>query len=165
MTLEPVREALLSDARQDAAQLRQAAEREAGATVAAAREEAGRLRATARADGEAEARAAAAAELARARRDARHSVLAARRDAYERARACAERAASALRDAPRYAALLDALSELARRQLGEDAVVVVDDEVGGFVATAGTRSVDYRLPAVADRCLVGLGPEVEALWR
>jgi hypothetical protein len=71
----------------------------------------------------------------------------------------------ALRDDPGYAALVGALTELARHQLGPAATVSVDKEAGGVVARAGSRSVDYRLPVVADRCLAALGPELEALWR
>lgn len=165
MTLDPVRLALLADAHRDAEALLAAAERDAEAAMTAARLEAERLLAAARADGTAEARAVAVAEGARARRRAREVVQAARRDAYEQVRAEARRTASELVDAPGYAALVDGVARVARRQLGEDALVTVDDEVGGLVARAGSRSVDYRLPVMADRCLAALGAEVEILWR
>lgn len=164
MSLEPVRDALLADARRDAEATRAAAERDAAAAVAAAHREAERLLAAARADGEAEARAVAAAERAHASRRARELVLSARRDAYEQARAEARQAASELRASPGYAALVDGLARLARRQLGDGAAVTVDGEAGGLVASAGSRSVDYRLPAVADRCLA-LAQSLERLWR
>ena len=165
MNVDPVREALLADARREAEEVRATAERDAAVAVRTAHDEAERMEAAARADGEAEARAVAAAELAMARRRARELVLAARRDAYQRAVTEARRAASELRRVAGYAALVDGLSELARGQLGHDAVVSIDDEVGGVVAQAGSRSVDYRLPVIAERCLAALGPKVEALWR
>lgn len=165
MNVEPVRRALLEDARVAGEEAEAAAERDARAAVAAARQEAERVLAGARAGGDAEARLVRSAELARARRQARQLVLRARRDAYERARAAARDAASALRHDRRYATLVEALAEVARRQLGDDAAVTVDEEAGGLVASAGTRTVDYRLPAIADRCLTAIGPGVEALWR
>ena len=161
MNLDPVSEALMADARRDAEELRAATDREAGAVLVSAHRESERLLATARADGEAEARAVAAAELARARRLARELVLAARRESYERLRVEARRAASRLQGAPGYAALVDGLADLARRQLGADVVVTVDDTLGGVVANAGSRSVDYRLPIIADRCARALGAELE----
>lgn len=165
MNLEPVRQALLAQAQRDAEQLRSAATREAEAGVAAARQEAVRLIEAARAEGEAEAKAVAATELARARRHSREVVLAARNDAYRRARAEAEGAARDLRHDGGYPALVAALSELAAEQLGSGAEVRIDDDAGGLVATAGSRSVDYRLPVMASRCLRELGDEVEILWR
>jgi len=164
VTLEPVSAALMDDARQEARRLRAEAEREASATGEAAQREAERLVAAARAVGEDEARAVAATELARARRQARELVQGARRAAYDRLQAEARQAASDLRGAPGYAALIDGLARAACRQLGEDAVVTVDDAVGGLVARAGSRSVDYRLPVIADRCLAALGADVESLW-
>ncbi len=165
MNLEPVRDALLADARRDAEGLRTRAERDAAATVAAGSREAERLLAEAHAAGEAEARAVVAADLAQARREAREVVLRARRDVYERTLAAARDEASALRHAPRYDALVDGLTGVARQQLGDDTAVIVDDEVGGLLARAGARTVDYRLPAIAERCFGDVGPDLEALWR
>lgn len=165
MNLQPVRDALLAGARRDAEELRAAAERDAAGALAGAQREAERLMAAARAEGEAEARRVAAKELARARREARQLVLAARCAAGERLAAEARRAASDLRHTPGYRELLDGLARLARTQLGGEAIVVVDEEVGGLVSTLGSRSVDYRLPAVASRCLAQLAGEVDALWR
>lgn len=165
MTLEAVRDALLAEARADAAEQVAAADTAGRDAVDAAQAEADRLLAQARADGEAEARAAVAGELARARRQAREVVLAARRAAYEHVGAEARRQATELGEAPGGASLVEGLAALARAQLGDGAVVDADGEVGGVVARAGTRSVDYRLAAVAERCLDALGPEVEELWR
>lgn len=165
MNLDAVVDALLADARADADALRADADRDAEAALAAARREADRLLAGARADGEAEARTVAATELARSRRAGRETVLAARRQAYDRLRLEAGLAAAALRQSPSYPGLVENLGRLARLQLGAGAAVTVDGEVGGVVARAGSRSVDYRLPAIAERCLHELGPEVDALWR
>lgn len=165
MSLDPVREALLADARQHGDELRAAAGRDAAAAVRDARAEADRLLAAARAEGEAEARRERAIEGARLRRRARERVLTAQREAYERLRSEARRTVPQLRAEPGYEALLVGLATMARAQLGDAATVVVDDEVGGLVAHAGSRSVDYRLPAIAERCVAALGTELEALWQ
>lgn len=165
MNLDPVGDALLAQARRDAERIRAAAGAEADARVTRARQEADRLLQDARAEGEAEAAAVAATELARARRQAREIVLSAQHEAYRRAHTEARRAASELRHTAGYPALITALAGVARQQLGAGAAVVVDDQAGGLVATEGSRSVDYRLPVIASRCVVALGGEVEDLWR
>jgi vacuolar-type H+-ATPase subunit E/Vma4 len=165
VNLDAVRDALLSDARQEVDEALAAAERDAAATVTAAREEANRTLDAARADGEAEARTVSLTELARSRRRARELVLSARRAVYERALAEVCAAATRLRDSPDYDAVIDGLSRLARSQLGDGAVVTIDDEVGGVIARAGTRTVDYRLPVIAERCFDAIGSDVESLWQ
>jgi vacuolar-type H+-ATPase subunit E/Vma4 len=165
VNLDAVGHALIVDATHDADRARADAERAASDAVAAARVEAAQMLTVARSAGEAEARAVAAVELARARRRARELVLGARREAYERVRAEARRAVSQLPAAPGYGALLEGLTRLARYQLGDDVTVIVDHALGGVVATAGSRSVDYRLPVVADRCVAALAPEIAELWR
>jgi vacuolar-type H+-ATPase subunit E/Vma4 len=165
VNLEPVCEALVAEALRDAEDMRAAAQRDAAGVLAQARDEADRLLEAASAEGEAEARAVASTELARARRQARERVLDARQAAYRRADAEAARAASLLRNSPAYSALITGLSDVARGQLGAGAEVTVDKDVGGLVAVAGSRSVDYRLPIVASRCVRALGAEVETLWR
>jgi vacuolar-type H+-ATPase subunit E/Vma4 len=165
MTVEAVHRALLADAQQERDDQLVEAEREAAATLERARREAEDLLVAARSDGEAEARAAAATELARSRRQARQLVLEARLDAYEGARAEVRAAAAGLRADPGHAALVAALGDLARRQLGPDALVCVDEHDGGLTASNGSRSVDYRLSTMADRCLAEAGDEVEVLWR
>ena len=165
MNLDPVRAALVDDACRDADGARELAGRDAAAAVGEAHRRAQQLLDEARAEGEREGRATAAIELARARRGAREVVLRARRDAYDRARVAARDAASALRGAPGYGTLIDALTDLARGQLGDGAIVSLDDHVGGVIARAGSRTVDYRLPAVADRCFAAAAPRLEGLWR
>jgi len=164
MNLEAVRDALVHDATQAADAVRADADRDAAATVAAARAEAEQLLAEARTAGDAQARSAAAAALTRVRREARGRVLAARRDAYDQATSSVADAAAALRHAAVYPELEDRLAALARLRLGPEAVVTSDPDVGGVVATLGTRSVDLRLPVLARRCLVTLGAGVEQLW-
>ena len=165
MNLDPVRDALLADARRDADEAYAAAERDANAQLHDARRASDRLLTRARAAGESDARAAVAEELARARREAREVVLVARREADDSMRSAAQQAVQQLRRAPDYPALIDGLTRLARGQLGERATVAIDEVVGGVVATAGSRSVDYRLPEIAQRCLDSPTRELEAAWR
>jgi vacuolar-type H+-ATPase subunit E/Vma4 len=165
VTLKAVRRALMDDADADAGRVLAAAREEAEAQVAAALHEARRMTGAARAEGDAEARTAAAIEQARVRRRAREAVLAARQAAVDRLRAAAREAAVRLRDDPRYPELLAGLERTARDQLGEGATVDVQPPTGGLVAAAGSRSVDYRLDSLADRCVDALGEEIEALWR
>ncbi len=71
----------------------------------------------------------------------------------------------ALRSAPGYDELLDRLAAAARRDLGDDASVERDPpDAGGVRAQAGTRSVDYTLPALAARWIDELGSSVRRLW-
>ena len=54
---------------------------------------------------------------------------------------------------------------MARDQLGPGARIERDPpELGGVVATAGTRRVDYTLTALAERALNDHADEVTALW-
>jgi hypothetical protein len=79
--------------------------------------------------------------------------------------ATTRRAVLDLRADPRYPALLDHFEQVARRQLGADAVIERDpDGVGGIVAHQGDRRVDYSLAALADRALDTLGDDIERLW-
>ena len=71
-----------------------------------------------------------------------------------------------LREDSRYPALLDRLARTAREQLGPDAEVEVDPPgLGGVIGRTGRVSVDYTLPALADRAIASLGDELESLWR
>ena len=70
-----------------------------------------------------------------------------------------------LREDDRYPQLLDNLEAAARRQLGADAVIERDPEMGGgVIGRAGGRSVDYTLPVLADRAMGAFGQEMAALW-
>lgn len=165
MNLDAVRGAVLADADDDAAELRAAAERDVATAVAAARVEADHIVAEARSEGDAEARRVAVLEGARARRRAREEVLAARNAAYVRLLRESQETAVALRRDRRYPELIEALTRVALTQLGDAATVRRDDEHGGIVATAGSRTLDYRLDAMAVRNVAALGERIEDLWR
>lgn len=162
--LAAVKEALLRRARDDAAELLGAADDEVDALLSAARERGSALRAAARTEGATDAEAVVAAELTRARRDARATLLAARREGYEELRARVHEGLGELRKEPEHAELVERLTDRARKALGPDAVVT-EDPAGGVVAEAGGRRMALTLPALADRVLDDLGPEIEELWR
>jgi len=161
--LEPVRRALLADARSRADAALAAAREQAGQQRAAARAEAAALLAAARAAGEESARTAAQASTLRARRAARGSLLAVQRELYEELRVRAREAVTVLRDDPGYPELLGRLAERARTELGPGAVVD-EDPGGGVLGRCDGRSLDLSLPALAARALERLGEEVAALW-
>ncbi len=61
--------------------------------------------------------------------------------------------------------VVDELEEAAHRQLGAEAIITRDPEVGGgVVGRAGHQRVDYTLPTLAERALATLGQETAALW-
>jgi vacuolar-type H+-ATPase subunit E/Vma4 len=161
--LEPVRAALLAAARADATAVLAAADEEAAATVAAARAQVTDLVATARRAGAADAAAMLAADRARGRREARRIELSARQEVWDQLRARAAAEVTALRDHPAYGRLRDRLAAQARQLAGPDAVVSEPAE-GGAVAVAAGRRWDLSLPALAERAVDALGPEVERLW-
>ena len=161
--LAPLLSALLSRARRDADAVLAEARADAEAVTARAHERAQALLSEARMKGEADGQAVVRAERARAERSARAIVLAAQRAAYDRSRLAAREAVSALRTEPGYPQIRDALSERAIRSLGEGADVR-EVERGGIVATAGSRSVDLSLDALADDIVDRLGPQVEGVW-
>lgn len=165
MTLDAARDALLADARERAAGMLAAADAETAERTARARREADALVARARARGEVEGRVAAARTVAVERSFARMKVLAAQRAASDEFRGRARIAVLALRDAPDYPDLLDRLAALARRDLGDGTELERDPpDVGGVRARTGTRSVDYTLVALADRCVEALGSRLQRLW-
>jgi vacuolar-type H+-ATPase subunit H len=161
--LAPVRTALVAAAQADAAAALAAAEAEATATVAAAEAQAAELVARARAEGAADAEAMLAADRARGGREARRIVLAARRQAYDLLRGRARAGVAALRADPAYPAILERLTARARALLGADAGIAPHPD-GGVLASAPGRRCDLSLPALADRAVDSLGPEVERLW-
>jgi vacuolar-type H+-ATPase subunit E/Vma4 len=165
LSIDAARDALLADARAEAARLIAEADAEAREPVAAARRDADRLAERARAGGEAEGRVVAAHESAERAAAARREVLAARGEAYEELRVRARMAVLALRGEPGYGALLERLADAARRDLGAGAQLEVDPPEGGGVrGRAGSRRVDYTLPTLAERCVDALGPELGRLW-
>jgi vacuolar-type H+-ATPase subunit E/Vma4 len=161
--LSAVRDALLAEARADAARLLEEADARAAATRAAAEQAGEELVRAAREEGDAAAALEGAHDGARARRTARALVLAAQREVYDELRNSARARAQELRASPDYKALLERYASAARAQLGADATVALDP-AGGLRATAGTRSVDYTLDAVVDRAVDAIGERTAALW-
>lgn len=163
--LEPVRAALLEEAEARAADIAEDAIREAAALVEEAEEaaEAAIARAVRRARTAADARTEHAIERARA--ESHRRILLTKETIRARALDAAHRAALAMREDPRYPALLDHLETTALGQLGVDAFVERDpDGVGGVVATQGERRVDYTLAALVDRALDRRSDELAGLW-
>ncbi len=163
--LEPVRRALLDDARRAADALVADARRAADDLVGVAQREADEALDRVRRRAAATAAAQAAQAREHAERDAHTALLRAHDDLRRELADRVRHAVAELRDDPRYPALLDRLEELARAQLGDDVDIDRDpDPDGGIVATAGGRRVDYRLPALADRAVAAIADEVVTLW-
>lgn len=161
--LEPVRAALLAAAGADAAAVLAAADEDAAATMVAARAQVADLATTARAEGAADATAMLSADRARGRREARRIELAARQEMWDQLRDRARATVTALQADPAYDRLRDRLAAQARQLAGPGAVVTEAPE-GGVVAVAAGRRWDLSLPALAERAVDALGPEVERLW-
>ncbi len=161
--LAPVRRALLSAARRDAAVTVSAADTEAGRILAEARATAEAIRAEARSQGEADGRGVVAAERVRVRRQARAVVLRVQGEAYATVRQEVHRSVAALREDPGYPAARERLANQARSALGPDATVTESPE-GGVVARAGGRRAVLTLTTLADRVLDSVAPDLEGLW-
>jgi hypothetical protein len=165
VNLEPLREAVLEQARADSARIRAEASARAAETLGRAEREGVADVERARAEGAAAGRSRGGRRLAAARREARRLVLEAKRDLHDELCARARASSLAVREEAGYPALLDVLAAAARRRLGEHAVLEVDPaDVGGVRAAAGDRSVDYTLVALTDRCLERLRGRIEELW-
>lgn len=163
--LQPVRRARLADAKTEADQVIAAATASAETMIADATAEADADVERARSRLERSARAHDEQLHSRIRDDARRSVLATQEQIRQTLIEAVHRAAGDLRSDPRYPMLLDRLEELARVQLGDDAVVERDPEPdGGVIARTELRTVDYRLPVLADRALDALADGVASLW-
>lgn len=163
--LQPVRDALLADARSEAGELLSAARNAADALVAEAESAAEAEVAKATHRNEQAAAASLEHELARAKNDARRAILRAQAQIQHDLVDDVRVAALALRNEPRYPALLDRLEDMARIQLGESVEIERDPPgEGGVRGTAGNRRVDYTLGALADRAVGALAEEVAQLW-
>ncbi len=163
--LGPVRDALLTDARSEAARIVETARAEADTIVALARSDADEAVQQARRRAEATSAAHTEREMAQARRAAHATVLQARDELWRELNRRLGSAAERMREDARYPLLLDRLEGLARSQLGDGAVIERDPQLGGgIVAVDGPRQVDYRLPALAERVLETLAEEVAGLW-
>lgn len=161
--LEPVRERLLADAREDAEKVVAAARQDAAARLDHTRQDTAATVARAREAGRTQAEEAVAREVARARREARGVLLAARETVRLQVRDAVHAAAVELSQEPGYPDLLVALAASARSALGENAVVREAPD-GGVLAEAGSLRVDLSLPALADQALRDGEREVALLW-
>jgi vacuolar-type H+-ATPase subunit E/Vma4 len=163
--LEPVRDALLEDAKALAHQMIVEATREATLAVDEAEQEADTEIRRAERRGKTSARVRADQTLAQARGDAHGDVLEHKEDIRRRFHRAVRVAALGLEDDVRYPNLIDMLEVLARNQLGPTARIERDpDGLGGLVAVDGSRRVDYTLPALAERALESLADKVAQLW-
>lgn len=157
--LQPVRDALLAEARADAEATLHAARQDGHRVLMAAQREADAVLADARAQGSQDATSLLATERARSRRAARAIVLAAQQAAYDELREHAAVAVRQLLSDPANRARLEAL---ASRRLG-DRVTVRSAPDGGLLAVASDgRSVDASIHALVDGALAGL--DLEQLW-
>ncbi|QRX97521.1 V-type ATP synthase subunit E [Streptomyces noursei] len=162
--LAPVRTALLRAAEEEAHQLVAAARRDAEAVVAAARSRSTAVLREARRQGEQEGGRATADAMARTRHAVRAGVLRAQAEAYDELRRTVLAQVRLCRREPGYPAAREQLSDQARLLLGPEAVVI-EHPRGGVIGTAGGRTVDLSLDALALRVFDGAGAGIESLWR
>lgn len=163
--LEPARRALLADADDEAERIVSEASRTAADIIGTAERECETQLDQVRRRRDRSTEAYVEQMLTTARSDAHEAVLRAREASRRRLIDAIHQSVMALPDDPRYGALLDHLEELARRQLGVDAVIDRDPRPGGgIIAVSGSRRVDYTLPALADRALEGLADKIVQLW-
>jgi vacuolar-type H+-ATPase subunit E/Vma4 len=166
MNLDSLRTAFLAQAEADAARRRVEVESEYERRLAAARVEASSLIEQGKLEGRTAGEHEGARRRSAARRRAREVQLGARGVLYEELRSRASAEALELRSDPRYSPLLDRLVAAAQARLGAAAELERDPpDAGGVRARSGSRSVDYTLPALADRALHDMDGEVEKLWR
>jgi vacuolar-type H+-ATPase subunit E/Vma4 len=166
MTLEPLREALRAETDSELRQRLEAVEDECAQLVADAEAEAHALVRRGRLEGEEAAAREGARRRAAATRKAREIRLRARRRQVDELERLAREAVPAVRSDVRYPALLERLAAVVREQLGPDAAIEVDPAgVGGMIGRRGRATVDYTLPALAERAIAGLDEELERLWR
>ncbi|ALO67313.1 hypothetical protein AS189_13410 [Arthrobacter alpinus] len=160
--LAPLRQALRTNAEEQAADIRHGASLEAAGLLASAREQAAQILARATREGEDSARSQAALRSSRVRREAQELVLAQRSAVLAELRRQLRARVSALRDDPRYPALVAGLTEHCRTLLGPSARVSESPD-GGVIAEAGTRRLDLSLPVLAELALESM-PEESELW-
>lgn len=166
MNIAPLRTALLSLAEAEAEFLTADAAARAAQEISDAEAEVTALVDRTRTKGEAAARREAVRIVGRARSQGRALVLAAQREVYDELRRRTFAAVQELRADPAYDRLLERLEAVARARLGAEVSVEIDPpEIGGVRASSGPRRIDLSLPALAERCLAGLGSELERLWR
>ena len=164
-SLRPVEEALLERGRRVAEQMVEAGEANARRVVVEAHTAADRVLEQARAEGRAAAERAASADLLAARAEARALVLGARRRAFDSLRDSAVHELGELGETPLARALADRVAMLARRRVGEPAVIRRSGPGGLDVsAEASGRRAVVRLAVLVDHELDAMNADVEGLW-
>jgi hypothetical protein len=160
--LEPVRAAMLRNARNQAEQIVARAARAAEALLAQAHADVEVAMVQAQAEGAAAARSVAAAEIGRSRRAARSAILGAEQVTRDGLVTQIRAAIVGLRDEPGYPHVLDRLTELAKRAAGPDAIITEHPD-GGVVARSAGVLVDCSLPRLADRAVIALAARISEL--
>ena len=162
-SLEPVRYALRRRADTEASRLAEDARRESESILSTARAEAEEIRKTAERQGAEAAHTEAAGRSARIRRQARRTVLAQQESLRTELIRHVQQQAQELRSDPRYPRMLRILTERADSILGPMASVT-ESYKGGVTAAAGSRHLDFSLPALAEQALENHAGEVHRLW-
>jgi vacuolar-type H+-ATPase subunit E/Vma4 len=166
MNLEPLRQALRAEVDVEVQARLAAVDAECARALAQAEAKAHELAAQGRREGEAVAAKEAARRRAKAMRRAREIRLRAQRRQLDALEQRSREGVLRLPEESGYPRLLDRLARSARDQLGPDVEVELDPQgVGGVIGRRGAMSVDYTLPALADRAVASLGDELESLWR
>jgi len=166
VNLEPLRVALQAETDAEVQERLAAVDAVCARTLAEAEARAHELAREGRREGEGAAAKEAARRRATATRRARELRLQAQRRQVDELQVRSREAVLRLQDDSRYPELLDRLTRAAREQLGPDAEVEPGPTgLGGVVGRKGRTSVDYTLPALADRAIASLGDELESLWR
>ncbi len=161
----PVAEALLDDARRQAAAVSAAADGDAESELRRAREEAAHILREARTEGRRAAARRATAEVAAAHREARDAMLSARRDAYLEVRRRAVEALAQQADTPAGRRLGRRLESLARARVDPSAVVRRSGPGSLTVsATSGNRRAVIGATDLVDAALRALAEQVATLW-
>lgn len=161
--LDPVRAALHRTTQTQARQVEDAARSEAEAILHQARRQAAEISSTAEREGAEAARAEAAGRSARVRRQARGLVLARQEALRSELRRQVLDQVRELRRDPRYPRILVRLTARADKVLGPMASVT-ESAKGGVTAVAGSRRLDLSLPTLADQAIEDHAGEVRRLW-
>ncbi len=165
MHLGPVGDALLNDAKAEAAQLLEQADRDADSVRTSARGDMDQQLNRARNRADASAQARHQQLIAQARHQAGAIIMEAQEAARAQLVTQLRHEAMHIRNDPRYPRLLDGLEAAVRRQLGPDSTITRDPkDLGGVIGRSGGQSVDYTLPELAERALGPFGQELVELW-
>jgi vacuolar-type H+-ATPase subunit E/Vma4 len=166
VNLEPLRVALRAETEAEVRERLAAVDGRCARTLAEAEAKAHALARAGRQEGERAAAKEATRRRATATRRARELRLRAQNRQVEELQLRSREAVLRLQEDSSYPALLDRLARMAREQLGPGAEVEVDPPaLGGVIGRKGRVSVDYTLPALADRVIASLGNELERLWQ